>query len=198
MQMDENAPIDKESITKLNGEINIYLNQQYVLFVSAVTLTGAVMAWVSQHIDPLNAAPLQIGFLAFAALSFFLLIVAVLEARLEIAMAICAIYLRMTGVSAWERDVERFRIASGRRTGLTTRGTFYIGVGLLVFVWPFLLSLVAYHSVSLSILVFAHGASSLFYFLGVFFLIPWGVTLRVNQIENSWTKALNGKMPSAS
>ena len=62
---------DKESVTKLNSEINNYLNHQYTLYIAGVTLFGAVMAWVSQRVNVADLSSIHIAYTAFSAVYVF-------------------------------------------------------------------------------------------------------------------------------
>jgi hypothetical protein len=182
--------IDKESVGKLHGEINNYMNQQYTLYVTAVTLVGAVIAWVSPQPSQFSSNSGGVAYLAFAALSVFLTLIAILEARLTIAAAICASYLRLAYKSDWERDIEHFRSISKNQIGISTREAFYFILGVIVAFWPVVLNLISPSPITLSHFFLTHVFAALAYFFSVFFLIPWGVRMRQLEIENNWAKVI--------
>ena len=76
------------------------------------------------------------------------------------------------------------------KIGLTTRGTFYIALGVLTLSWPLFLCWINFQAIALSVFFVAHICMALFYFVAVFLLIPWGVRLREHEIENVWSKIL--------
>jgi hypothetical protein len=182
---------DSASVTKLNAEINYYLNQQYTLLLAAVTLVGAVLAWTTKSVDPLHFASMNAVYLGAAALTLFLILIALIEARLEVAIAICAVYLRLSGASRWEIDVARFKSLSRPDFSITSRGSYYLLLGIFALGWPFVLSGLTFGAVQLSMFAVAHIVITVAYMVSVFLLLPWMIRLRINEIENTWRAALS-------
>jgi hypothetical protein len=183
--------LDRESVTKLNAEINYYLNQQYTLLLAAVTLVGAVLAWVTRLVDPAQLASMDSVYLGAASLTLFLILMSIVEARLDVAIAICAVYLRLTGASQWEIDVVRFKAASRSHASVTSRGTYYLLLGLFALGWPFALSYLTFGQIPLTPIAAAHVVITIAYLTFVFLILPWLVRLRVAEIESAWRQALD-------
>jgi hypothetical protein len=178
----------REDVTKLNAEVNEYLNQQVTLLVTAVSIVGVVIAWVSQKIDPSDITTLDVAYLGASSLLAFLAVIAVIEARLDVSIAICTAYLRIKEASIWERDKARFNVVSRyhRRIKLTSRQTVYLALGGLASGWPAILATVVFRANTISTLSALHIVVSGVFVIVVFKLVPMAVRARIEEIEETW------------
>jgi hypothetical protein len=196
----ENASITevptKEDISKLNAEINSYLNQQFTSMIATVTIIGLVVSWVSQKVSTVDPATADIAFLGCLALLVFLGLMVVVEARLQVAIDILAIYLRLSGVSVWEQQHSDFVQLSKSKYGFrfTSRHLFLGTSVAIASFWPFVLSIVAFGRVHFTPTVYFFMAAALLAVIFVFALMPQIVHRRIRHIQRTWKEVL-GHLP---
>jgi hypothetical protein len=99
----------KEDISRLNSEINIYISQRWTLLVSAITITGAVMAWITQKVTPGDEGSINLLFAGTSLLLVFLSLIAVIDKTLELQEYIPSSFLRQTNSSYYEDKLAQRR-----------------------------------------------------------------------------------------
>ena len=182
----------KEDISKLNSEINSCLNQQFTSMIGTVTIIGLVVSWVSQRVIVSDPATADIAFLGCLALLVFLALMVVVEARLQIAIDILAFYLRLSGVSVWEKHHDDFVRLSKNKYGFRfTSKHLFLGISVLIAtVWPFGLSLVVLGRVNFTTIVYFFIAAATLASVFVFALMPQIVHRRIRHIQRTWKEVL--------
>jgi hypothetical protein len=181
----------KEDVAKLHSEINLYLTQRITLLISAISVVGVVLAWVTQKANPSDYFSLEILFLGGTLLMGFLSIIHLMDLSLEISIAILASYLRHASGSPWERAAERYRSATWHPIRhITPRRLVYLSLGTFAAAWPFLIGLVLFKVLSLSLFGCLHLFASAAFFVFVLAIGPRLLKRRYASIEKKWAGVL--------
>jgi hypothetical protein len=186
-----------DDISKLNSEVNQYLNQQFNLLIGTVTIMGFVVSWVSQKISVGDANTMNFAYLGCMALLLFLCLMVVVEARLQIAIEILANYLRLSDISVWENQHEAFVQLSQRKYGFrfTSRHLFLGTSVALASAWPFVLSSVVFGRVIYLNTIYFFMGAIVIAFTFVFALMPYVVGLRRRHVIRTWQEVLGHLSP---
>jgi hypothetical protein len=186
----------KEDIAKLHSESNIYIGEGWKLVVAAISIVGGVLAWISQRANPLDHTTVDLVFLGCALLSLFMCLVSVIDTALDIMLATPAIFLRVSGASVWEQML--FNVREKLQQRISMKRAIYVGLGLLVSVWPFALSLTIGVQVSITPFVTVHSLAASGFFLGTLLLLPRYAASERRKIERVWREAFAAEDVSAS
>lgn len=134
-----NGPTTEDQ-RKIHAEINQILNQRLLLTMLAVTVFGAIAAWLIPKDPPIVGS--SVGLFRYSVsilLLVVLLVLFFLLLQLKQMLWVLASYLVVTKASGWERDFIEFARGS-RRFGYTrSQGTVFLLLGLLAGALPFLL-----------------------------------------------------------
>ncbi|MFZ3017945.1 MAG: hypothetical protein WA056_05775 [Gallionella sp.] len=175
----------KEDIAKLHAEINIYLTQRITLLISAMSIVGVVLAWVTQKANVQDLSSLGVVFLGGTCLLAFLSVIVLVDLSLEASITFLATYLRQSNVSPWEAAV---KIYSHSQKGgvLTIRKIAYGTLGSLATLWPFAISTIAFGQFPTTALLILHLILSGAYFLLLLVLVPVKSKKSAKAIESRW------------
>jgi hypothetical protein len=161
-QAKSDAKCDAEDLRKIHAELNQILNQRFLLVTTAVTVFGAFSALMVPRINDQSWGSLSKASLAkvsdVATLAkeaamrtqfenFVFIATVVLVAVFALLFYInwtllknqniLAAYLRVFGLSPWERDINQFY-----KTGVAGTRLYYVAyvfLGILVLLWPYVI-----------------------------------------------------------
>jgi hypothetical protein len=186
-------PLPKEDLTKLHAEVNNYINQQTTLLISAISVVGVVLSWITQKADVDQPAALTVAYLGSAVLLGFIAIMALTQLRLQLAAYRSVAYLRFTGSSRWERDYRRFEVvARGPRWSRISSHVVAHGyLGAVAAAWPAVLAVVVFDANSVSLASAIHMGVAIGFVAVVFILIPWYFRRMCPKIDKHWLKVLD-------
>ncbi len=131
----------KEDIPKIHAEVNQIVNQRLSLTTLAVTIFGALIAWIIPK-NPPNAEN-DVGVFIYAAIILLLVVLFslfLLAHHLTYMLRIYTTYLDENNASNWEKDWSAYR---GRFTymGYTKPQAYiFLVLGILSTAFPFLLA----------------------------------------------------------
>ena len=133
----------KEDVTKIHNQINQELNQRFAIALAAMTMTGLALSWIL----PLLTTRPEVCSAISVILLVLLLALYGAEVLLLRDIIVMNMYLRATGRSAWETDIEAFyEEAKGaprlrwRMIHVTTISFLFVIFGIVAAL-PFLLAI---------------------------------------------------------
>jgi hypothetical protein len=184
--------VAKADTAKLHAEVNYYVNHQYALYAAGLTIVGVVVAWVSQKADVNDLRTLDLAYLGCSSVLVFLVLLNFLDLRLEVARHICATYLRLSGRSEWEKEIESYalRSKSKRWLAITSRHGYYVLLGILAGLWPATLAVVVFSADRMSVLSAVHLGVCLAYGCFTIVLMPRILSSCRREIELTWATVL--------
>jgi hypothetical protein len=189
--MSHRLPTDAD-ISKLHAEINIYLNQRITLLISAVSIVGVVLAWVTQKANGGDPTTLDVLYLGSSLLLGFLCVIYVLDVSLQTSMAACAVYLRLSNSSVWEADhliyIDQNRNRSRR---VQSKIIVYGVLGVFASGWPMALAVLVFQANSVSLVSATHVIITIAYLALVFGIAPRFLDRRYQEIEQQWKSVLS-------
>ncbi|MBI5963109.1 MAG: hypothetical protein HY863_06525 [Chloroflexi bacterium] len=133
----------KEDIQKIHAEVNQIVNQRLSLATLAVTVFGALVAWLIPKSTP--SAGSEVGAFIYGATILLLLVLFslfLLAHHLTYMLRIYTTYLDESNASNWEKDWSAYR-ARFKYVGYTKpQALIFLILGILSAIFPFLLALV--------------------------------------------------------
>lgn len=102
-------PPNAEDVRKLHGEVNQYINQRFLVAMTAITVSGVALGWMIQQAISMPSQPRASELIYSLALVLLAVLTVLFLVSLSIKKRIIVIasYLRVTGVSTWEQEYKR-------------------------------------------------------------------------------------------
>lgn len=133
----------KEDIQKIHAEVNQIVNQRLSLATLAVTVFGALVAWLIPKSSPSVGS--DVGAFIYAATILLLAVLFslfLLAHNLTYMLRIYTTYLDENNVSNWEKDWSAYR-ARFKYVGYTKpQALIFLILGILSVAFPFLLAII--------------------------------------------------------
>ena len=130
-----------EDTQKLNAEVNQLVNQRLALTTLAVTIFGAVVAWLIPQDS--SAAGAEVGVFRYSVsvlLTIFLFTLFLLTHHLSSMLRIITTYLAVSDASGWEKDWAEYRKRFPKYLGYTKpQSVIFLMLGVLSAGFPFLI-----------------------------------------------------------
>ena len=131
---------NKEDTQKIHSEVNQIVNQRLLLTTLAVTVFGAMLAWVIPRNPPLEGS--SIGTFVFVAailLTVILFALFLLTHHLTYMLRVFSTYLDEAGTSNWEKDWATYRTEFSYLGYTKPQAIIFLLLGFLSSIFPFLL-----------------------------------------------------------
>ncbi|MBV9930164.1 MAG: hypothetical protein JO013_04385 [Alphaproteobacteria bacterium] len=188
--------VAKADTAKLHAEINNYVNHQYIIYASGLTIVGVILAWVTQKTNPTDASSLDVAYVGASLILVFLTLLNLLDLRLEVARHICASYLRSSGASEWERQIERYaRVSKSKQwLAVTSRHSYYVLLGLLAASWPAALAVIEFKATRVTAVSGLHASVSIVYLAFATWGMPRVLKSARAEVEAAWNKMLANRV----
>lgn len=144
-KIDATMALEKPNTTdlsKIHAEVNLLIQQRFLLMSLAITLFGVVSTW-SISKDPLApGSPLgSFPFIASLLILILLFVLYLVNHFLLERIRTLTTYLVVTETSSWEKDFERFR--AWKYFGYTkSQSLVFIVLGTISTLFPFLLAFI--------------------------------------------------------
>ncbi len=133
----------KEDVQKIHSEVNQLVNQRLSLTTLAVTVFGAIIAWLIPK-SPLDVGS-EVGAFVYAATILLILILFslfLLTHHLTYMLRIFTTYLDETNSSNWEKDWASYRATHGYWGYTKPQALIFLVLGILATAFPFILAFV--------------------------------------------------------